>query len=146
MVKCRSIDLRCEMNECKATKNYMFVKFNVIHLKFYKHIIFGSFALIHFATEIDASTFYHIYCLQKKVVCPKLEGVTFNPSLIGNQPVIYVSFFIACINGNILTRIINTLIRVPFRCNQELFPRQEFRAVALIIDSSFQESCTSKMV
>ncbi|KAG2231362.1 hypothetical protein INT48_007501 [Thamnidium elegans] len=51
-----------------------------------------SFALIHFETEIDASTFYHIYCLQKKVVCPRLEGVTVNPTLIGNQPVIYSSF------------------------------------------------------
>ncbi|KAI8973358.1 hypothetical protein BDF20DRAFT_989349 [Mycotypha africana] len=52
----------------------------------------NSFALIHFKTEIDASTFYHIYCLQEKAVCPRLEEVKVNPSLIGSHPVIYSSF------------------------------------------------------
>ncbi|CAO3620812.1 unnamed protein product [Mucor hiemalis] len=52
----------------------------------------SSFALTHFKTEVDASTFHHIYCLQKKAVCPRLGEVKVNPSLIGNQHVKYSSF------------------------------------------------------
>ncbi|KAG1125782.1 hypothetical protein G6F42_008397 [Rhizopus arrhizus] len=51
-----------------------------------------SFALVHFASQTDAATFYHVYCIQKKLICIRLEDVEVNPSLIGNQPVDYSTF------------------------------------------------------
>ncbi|GAN04429.1 hypothetical protein MAM1_0063d03889 [Mucor ambiguus] len=51
----------------------------------------NSFALVHFATEIDAATFYYIYCTQKKRICIRIEDVKVNPSLIDNHPVNYIS-------------------------------------------------------
>ncbi|KAF1804598.1 hypothetical protein V8B55DRAFT_1498904 [Mucor lusitanicus] len=51
-----------------------------------------SFALVHFATEVYASTFYHVYAVQDKVLCPRLGNVKVNPSLMNNQSVVYNAF------------------------------------------------------
>ncbi|KAL7311868.1 hypothetical protein PS15m_009581 [Mucor circinelloides] len=51
-----------------------------------------SFALVHFATEADAATFYYTYCTQKKRICIRMEDVKVNPCLIDNQPVDYSTF------------------------------------------------------
>ncbi|CAO3654658.1 unnamed protein product [Mucor fragilis] len=51
-----------------------------------------SFALVHFETEVDAATFYYVYRTQDKVLCPRLNSLTINPSLINNQPVTYNTF------------------------------------------------------
>ncbi|KAI9473997.1 MAG: hypothetical protein EXX96DRAFT_580166 [Benjaminiella poitrasii] len=97
-ITCNNRKCHVQMSGCclKGTSNDLLKRY-MIECSIIKpiHVVkkeTDSFALVHFATEIDASTFYHIYCLQKKVVCPRLEGVTVNPSLIGNQPVIYSSF------------------------------------------------------
>jgi len=50
----------------------------------------SSFALIHFESELDASTFYYVYCIQKKLICKRLEGIRVNPSLSNKQPINYV--------------------------------------------------------
>ncbi|KAI8883714.1 hypothetical protein K501DRAFT_218972 [Backusella circina FSU 941] len=51
-----------------------------------------NFALIHFESELDASTFYYVYCIQKKLICNRLEGVGVNPSLLDNKPINYSNF------------------------------------------------------
>ncbi|KAI7897442.1 uncharacterized protein BX663DRAFT_490885 [Cokeromyces recurvatus] len=48
-----------------------------------------NFALIHFESELDASTFYYVYCIQKKLICNRLEGIGVNPSLLDNKPINY---------------------------------------------------------
>ncbi|KAI8879577.1 hypothetical protein K501DRAFT_276428 [Backusella circina FSU 941] len=53
----------------------------------------GRFALLHFKTELEASTFYHVYCIQKTIVYKKLKGVYINPSLLFNEnSLIYNTF------------------------------------------------------
>ncbi|KAI7899481.1 uncharacterized protein BX663DRAFT_489148 [Cokeromyces recurvatus] len=42
---------------------------------------------VHFATEIDAAKFHHIYCVQKKVVCIRIEDVI--PRIISSTKVLY---------------------------------------------------------
>ncbi|KAI8642307.1 hypothetical protein BD408DRAFT_366946 [Parasitella parasitica] len=51
-----------------------------------------NFALIHFESELDASTFYYVYCIQKKLICKRLEGIGVNPSLLDNKPINYSNF------------------------------------------------------
>ena len=45
-------------------------------------LTWSRWALVHFRTEDDAATFYHIYGRNKKVVCRRLEDVVVNPALI----------------------------------------------------------------
>ncbi|CAO0799397.1 unnamed protein product [Mucor circinelloides] len=54
-----------------------------------------NFALIHFESELDASTFYYVYCIQKKLICKRLEGIRVNPSLSNKQPINYSNFRIS---------------------------------------------------
>ncbi|KAI9273958.1 hypothetical protein EDC94DRAFT_593307 [Helicostylum pulchrum] len=51
----RNERLKMQMIECSVVKPIHVVKKET-----------DCFALLHFETEVDASTFYHIYCIQKK--------------------------------------------------------------------------------
>lgn len=75
-------------------------------------------ALIHFASELEASTFYHVHCIQKKLVCKRLEGVTVNPSLLNNKPITYVRFYY--LDEMKLMNALDNFIIVLFKYNELL--------------------------
>jgi hypothetical protein len=58
----------------------------------------NGFALIHFESEVDASAFYYVYCIQKKLICKRLKGIAVNPSLLDNKPINYVRIHYLLLN------------------------------------------------
>ncbi|KAG2207074.1 hypothetical protein INT46_003609 [Mucor plumbeus] len=75
----------------EALKKYLLECSLVKPLHVIKHEA-NRFALVHFASELDAAIFYYIYCIKSKVVCKRIKDIAVNPSLINNQPVTYSKF------------------------------------------------------